>query len=806
MAPSSREGKASVASPARGAHATGAGGHGTPGGRSLAEVVHALQQRAGNQVVGRVLAGAGGPPPPSVQHHTAGGGDAFEHEAEKVADAVVGGGGGGHRGGGARRPPGGEPGFVGRLAALGGGRPLDGAARGFLEPRFGVDLGHVRLHDGPGAAALAREEGARALTHRHHVVLGARAPRQGAAGMHLLSHEITHTFQQGAPLRGLGGQAAPSVRRTAPTVQRIEEETDVTGSFQEAKKVRVRARNVLEDLENRRFGEALERFRDADLAYHKAGGLAHQKWVKWFRGVSGDFNKARSDAKALYEKPAEEKAEPGHVEAVVKVAAAGHKASEVDHFWVTNYEHSAEMAQKTAWYLIHALPEGALHDAIRERALGTGSQGQEHPIAVLMMGGAGSGKSVVRALGTVNIGDMVVADADAVKELLPSYRKMVQAGVKDAAHKHHAKSQDVTTAVVTTAIREKRHLLYDATGANRGTYLGGWGGIFGSDGLFKLLKQEGYEIRLVMTYVPEEIALERARKRAEATGRHVPDSVVTDTHQTARRHFIEFARDSRVDDAFLYENMASAPVLVWKKSDAQQIDNKEIVRIQQHLGDLDEQAYKHKTGYTSDLRYISSTSAYSDAERLRSDNGTVGTLARRHALTAGEMAAIKLYTASDYQYMNPALANDMDWMSSQFSRASTPADQQVAREEGWLHARFAIRGLKKLPAHSGTTWRGGGFTAEQLATLYPVDGIVTMPAFTSTSLDRSTAERFATREGRHPKLAVLFEVRGRTGREVASFSQMAREREILVLPYTRFRVVSQRRQRGVQVIRLDELE
>src|SRR4051812_35266123 len=44
------------------------------------------------------------------------------------------------------------------------GRPLDAATRAFMEPRFGKDLGAVRLHDDRHAHLASASLGARAFT------------------------------------------------------------------------------------------------------------------------------------------------------------------------------------------------------------------------------------------------------------------------------------------------------------------------------------------------------------------------------------------------------------------------------------------------------------------------------------------------------------------------------------------------------------------------------------------------------------------------------------------------------------------
>jgi hypothetical protein len=77
------------------------------------------------------------------------------------------------------------------------GRPLDPAARAFMEPCFGQDLSHVRVHADAGAARSAESIDARAYTVGHHVFFGPGEYRPGAAdGRRLLAHELAHVAQQ----------------------------------------------------------------------------------------------------------------------------------------------------------------------------------------------------------------------------------------------------------------------------------------------------------------------------------------------------------------------------------------------------------------------------------------------------------------------------------------------------------------------------------------------------------------------------------------------------------------------------------
>jgi hypothetical protein len=81
----------------------------------------------------------------------------------------------------------------------GPGQPLDEATRAFMEPRFGQDFSHVRVHTGTEAARSAHAVNARAYTVGRDVVFGDGQYVPGSAdGARLLAHELTHTVQQGS--------------------------------------------------------------------------------------------------------------------------------------------------------------------------------------------------------------------------------------------------------------------------------------------------------------------------------------------------------------------------------------------------------------------------------------------------------------------------------------------------------------------------------------------------------------------------------------------------------------------------------
>ena len=124
---------------------------------------------------------------------------AEERQAEAIADRAL-------RG---------AAGFAPLTARAGrGGRPLDAGSRSFFEPRLGLGLRGVRIHDDARAMASAREAGARAYAIGGDIVFGERPGADPA----LMAHELAHVRQdaEGLPPR-LRRSPCPSCHRPQGT-------------------------------------------------------------------------------------------------------------------------------------------------------------------------------------------------------------------------------------------------------------------------------------------------------------------------------------------------------------------------------------------------------------------------------------------------------------------------------------------------------------------------------------------------------------------------------------------------------------
>jgi hypothetical protein len=125
-----------------------------------------------------------------------------------------------------RKPTGSaSPGHVPANPIPGTGTALTPALRGFFEPRFGRDLGDVRIHTGGRAADVASALQARAFTYGRDIVFGAGEYAPGTLeGRRVLAHELAHVAQQGhgpASVQRLGANAGCTDDQAAAIHQAI---------------------------------------------------------------------------------------------------------------------------------------------------------------------------------------------------------------------------------------------------------------------------------------------------------------------------------------------------------------------------------------------------------------------------------------------------------------------------------------------------------------------------------------------------------------------------------------------------------
>ena len=205
---------------------------------------------------------------------------------------------------------------------------------------------------------------------------------------------------------------------------------------------------------------------------------------------------------------------------------------------------------------------------------------------------------------------------------------------------------------------------------------------------------------------------------------------------------------------------------------------------------------------------------------------------RAHGISEAEMAAIKLYTAPEYRYMNPALeqnpavaenrvrekkkdehgadVEDPLWIENALklneSKGAHATEHQLlgaalepgefgplspadtAAAEGQRHGKFAVEGLRKLPSVRATAYRGMALKPEDYKRQFVDATVWQTKGFTSTSTDRDTAFKFASEEksriGKHA-VEIVLEIDVIDGKNVQPFSVHKTENEVLLLPGTR---------------------
>jgi hypothetical protein len=99
------------------------------------------------------------------------------------------------------------------------GRPLAATDRSFFEPRLGVDLSAVRIHDDDRAAESARGIGARAYTSDSNIAFDGRMETSSDSGRRLLAHELAHVVQQGGAKRSSRHASGDRVLPSSQTEQ-----------------------------------------------------------------------------------------------------------------------------------------------------------------------------------------------------------------------------------------------------------------------------------------------------------------------------------------------------------------------------------------------------------------------------------------------------------------------------------------------------------------------------------------------------------------------------------------------------------
>jgi predicted ABC-type ATPase len=158
-----------------------------------------------------------------------------------------------------------------------------------------------------------------------------------------------------------------------------------------------------------------------------------------------------------------------------------------------------------------------LHDAIRNEVLNQKCVEQNRPIAILMGGIPGSGKSTWLEKNMQWVKNAFVkVDADEIRAKLPEYKGW-------NAGKTQKETRDIVSSIINSIAGNCDYdVVYDSTMTNLSTFTT----------LLKTLKDNNYIIFVVYVDISADIAKERALKRYTRSGRYVDANVIDSKNNT----------------------------------------------------------------------------------------------------------------------------------------------------------------------------------------------------------------------------------------------------------------------------------
>lgn len=240
-------------------------------------------------------------------------------------------------------------------------------------------------------------------------------------------------------------------------------------------------------------------------------------------------------------------------------AGEQHKAGEAEkvapkRYWVEGKEHGLFDTQKAYRAGTEYVPaRKELHDKIVEHFVKDvpSVPHDKKPVAIMMMGGAASGKTTLAKaiVGAEGMKDHVMVNSDDVKEgsfpdgnpFLPEFHKALHLGTTedgqaisaiDGAFLVHEESADIADRIQAEAQKRRQSMIIDGTGKTAHKFVA----------KVKELQDAGYHVRVIMPHIDMETAVDRVQKRADKTGRFVPLEVVREGHRRIPGNFPEIAR------------------------------------------------------------------------------------------------------------------------------------------------------------------------------------------------------------------------------------------------------------------------
>jgi predicted ABC-type ATPase len=172
-----------------------------------------------------------------------------------------------------------------------------------------------------------------------------------------------------------------------------------------------------------------------------------------------------------------------------------------------------------------------LHESIIKTLLKNLPREVNDPIAILLGGGAASGKSTIGERYKMHLkkyGKMAVyVDCDEIKERIPEYKTLQSTNPLNAADLVHDESSDISLMLLEKAIENKCDIFYDGTMKSKEKY----------EALIHQLHEKGYEVFAVVVDVPLDIAFKRSHDRYLLTQRMVSETTILESHKGVAETF-----------------------------------------------------------------------------------------------------------------------------------------------------------------------------------------------------------------------------------------------------------------------------
>lgn len=229
---------------------------------------------------------------------------------------------------------------------------------------------------------------------------------------------------------------------------------------------------------------------------------------------------------------------------------------------------------------LHVGPDGALtperlalHRKIIETLVPPGAKppSGRPPVIHILGGGPASGKSTMLKKGGLEIETgHVEINPDTIKEMLPEYEQLLNAGSKDAARFVHDESSNIAHAAKELALSRGLDIVLDGTGDGRAEELQS-----------KIEQARGLGYKVVGHYASNSIdnAMKGAQKRYEEQGRWVPEHIIRNTHANVTKAFTHTVRKRMWDEVQLFDtNVYDKPRKVYsaKRGEAGVIHDQQL--------------------------------------------------------------------------------------------------------------------------------------------------------------------------------------------------------------------------------------